>query len=123
MHRTAIFLLLLTAAGSPLFAQRTDRGSLHVTARIEGSIRVVFKAGPDVERTVTGSSAASFNMPTFGGSFTQNPTMTPAPEGGVLISSPFEITVTKANLLSASYTLKARLTTPDYSHSWAIDGI
>jgi hypothetical protein len=30
--------------------------------------------------------------------------------------------VTKANLPSASYSLKARLATPDSSHSWMIDG-
>jgi hypothetical protein len=123
MHRTTISLLLLTTALSPVFAQRTERGSLHVTATVEGSIRVVFKAIPDIERIVTGTTSASFSMPTLGGAFTTNPTMSPAPGGGVLISSPFEITVIKANLMSASYALKARLVTPDLSRSWTVDGI
>ncbi len=44
-------------------------------------------------------------------------------DASFLISTPFTICVIKANLMSTSYALKAKLGMPDASHAWLIDGV
>jgi hypothetical protein len=107
----------------PAFAQSTTRGSLTVTGNVEGSISVEFSAGSTTRNLGHGTGAASFTVPTFGGLFTPGSSAITAGNASFLVSSPFGITVLKANLASTSYTLKASLATPDRSHAWKIDGV
>jgi len=122
VKHSAFFLLLLTAI-EPLSAQPVARGRLQVTAHIEGSIAVVFTADSNVRKVAYGSGSASFIVPVFGGSFSQGSSSVAVGDTSFLISSPFGIKVLKANLASASYTLKATLGTPDRSHVWKIDAV
>jgi len=116
--------VLLTVPLQNVFAQRTANASLRVTAQIQGSISIEFSAGSDHQPMVaSGSGSASFTVPTFGGTFSAQSNPIAAGDSTLLISSPFAIRVIKANLSSASYTLKADLTTPDAAHTWIIDGV
>lgn len=107
----------------PALAQNNARGTLSITGYVEGSIAVEFSAGSATRNVGHGTSAASFTVPTFGGSFTPGSAAVAAGDASFLISSPFGIKVRKANLTSMSYTLKAALSTPDGSHLWKIDGV
>jgi hypothetical protein len=102
---------------------RTASGQIRVTAQVQGSISVRFTAGSAGPITASGGTSAYFTVPVFGASF--SPASTPVASGDstFLISSPFEIEVIKANLPSSSYSLRARLATPDSAHSWRIDGV
>jgi len=105
-----------------VFGQRTASGRLRVNATIEGSISVVFTASNQTVHT-SGSTSATFIVPTLGGSFSLSAAPIASGDSTFLISSPFEIQVTRANLPSASYTLRSWLRSPDTIHSWAIDEI
>lgn len=115
--------LILAAALPAAFAQQTAHGTLKVTGQVEGSIMVEFTAGSITRTVASGTTGASFTVPTYGGLFSQGSSPVAAADGNFLISSPFAIRVRKANLASASYTLKATLMTPDQSHQWKIDGV
>jgi hypothetical protein len=120
-----VILFVLFAASSPalLLAQRPSAGTLRVSAQIEGSMSVVFTAGSALAVRASGAGSATFTVPTIGGSFSMSAAPIAAGDTSFMISSPFEIQVTKANLLSASYTLRSWIQTPDPMHSWKIDGI
>jgi len=119
MRATLVFLFAAALA----FGQRTASGRLRVNAEIEGSISVVFTAPQAQTVQTNGTTSATFTVPTMGGSFSRNATPVMAGDGSFLISSPFEIQVVKANLPSASYTLRSWLNRPDPVHSWLIDSV
>lgn len=117
--------LMSVAVASQAFAGdgRTASGQIRVTAQIQGSISVRFTAGSAGPITASGGTTTSFIVPVFGASFSPTSTPIDSADSTFLISSPFEIQVIKANLPSSSYSLRARLATPDSSHSWKIDGV
>jgi len=119
----AIFLLLISSL-SNVFAQRSAQASLRVTAQVEGSISIEFtSSASQAPITASGSGAVSFVVPTFGGSFSPQSNTVAAGDTTLLISSPFAVRVLRANLRSSTYTLKAKLSSPDVSRNWLIDGM
>jgi hypothetical protein len=119
----AVFLLLISSL-SNVFGQRTAHASLRVTVQIEGSISIEFSSSAsEAPITASGSGAVSFLVPTFGGSFSPQSNTVAAGDTTLLISSPFAVRVLKANLLSSTYTLKAKLSSRDISRSWLVDGM
>jgi hypothetical protein len=123
MRNPVLLLALLAVCAAGLPAQRAASGTLHVTAQIEGSMSVVFAAESMAPVRATGSTSASFSVPTVGGSFSGRSPAAADGESSFLVSEPFAITVHKANLDSSSYTLNASLATPDAARIWKIDGV
>jgi len=121
--RPATVLLLCALSGSLLLGQHSASGHLRVNAQIEGSISVVFTASSAPSIQASGTTSATFSVPTIGGSFSTASAPIAAGDTTFLISSPFEIQVIRANLPSASYTLRSWLGIPDLVHSWTIDGV
>jgi hypothetical protein len=121
MRAFSIFLVTIFSSVS-ICAQHSATGRLRIYAEIEGSLSVVFTAAPAAPIHVTGSNMATFTVPTIGGSFSMNSAPITLADKTFLISSPFEIQVTAANLQSGSYSLKSRLNNSDPAHSWIIDG-
>ena len=123
LKRAILILLAATASATLLFGQHSASGSLRVNVQIEGSLSVVFTAGPAQVIHATGTTSTTFTVPTVGGSFSQNSVPIAAGDTTFLISSPFEIQVVQANLPSGTYTLRSWLNTPDPVHSWMIDAV
>lgn len=123
LTRAIPILLAATSPAALLFAQHSASGNLRVNIQIEGSLSVVFTAGPAQVINATGTTSTTFTVPTVGGSFSQNSTPIAAGDTTFLISSPFQIQVVRANLPSGTYTLRSWLNTPDPVHSWMIDGV
>jgi hypothetical protein len=122
--RAILTFIVATLSSTLLSAQhRTATGTLRVTAQVEGSLSVVFTAAPAQVIHATGRNSATFAVPTVGGSFSMNSAPIASGDTSFLISSPFEIQVVRANLLSGSYTLKSWLNFPDPAHSWTIDSV
>ena len=122
--RNPVFLLALPAfLAADLPAQHSAHGILRVSAQIQGSISVVFAAESMAPVRVTGSTTASFSVPTIGGSFSGRSPAIAAGDTSFRLSEPFVITVHQANLQSASYTLNASLAVVDGTRVWKIDGV
>src|ERR1044072_3588600 len=104
MQHISVTAFVLAGAAS-LCAQPAAHGTLRISGHIEGSLVVVFvpQGAPAAESK--GSNSASFSVPTIGGSFSHRPAAVAAGDTSFLISEPFTITVHKANLASATYTL------------------
>lgn len=123
MLKSFAILGVLALAGAQAFAQTTAHASLCVIGQVEGSMSIEFTVGATTRNAATGSHSASFTIPVFGGSFSQGTSPVAGGDTDFLISSPFGITVLKANLPSSSYTLRASLTVPDRIHVWKIDRV
>jgi hypothetical protein len=119
--KNLLLAILLAAVAGNLAAQPASHGVLRISGHVEGSLIVVFapQSAPAVE--TSGASTASFSVTTIGGSFSHRPAAVAPGETSFLVSEPFSITVRKANLLSATYTLKAALAVPDPQHAWKVD--
>ena len=115
------FVLALTTAA--LQAQQPSRGVLHVSARIQGSMKIVFATDWNGQPSVfTGLDSTSFSVPVME-TFFRSPVSPSAGEATFRAAMPFTIRVINANMPSFSYTLSARLRAPDPARTWAIDGI
>jgi hypothetical protein len=123
LTRAILILLAATSPATLLFGQHSASGNLRVNVQIEGSLSVVFTAGPAQLVQAIGTTSATFTVPTVGGSFSQNSVPIAAGDTTFLISSPFEIQVVRANLPSGTYTLRSWLSIPDPVHSWMIDRV
>ncbi|HML17077.1 MAG TPA: hypothetical protein VK419_08625 [Bryobacteraceae bacterium] len=119
--RAILIVFLATCSAAVVLGQRSATGTLRVSAQIDGSLSVVFTASSGPTVYATGRNSTTFTVPTVGGSFSMNSAPIAAGDTTFLISSPFEIEVTRANLLSGSYTLRSWLNSPDPVHSWLID--
>jgi hypothetical protein len=124
MKSSMCLFLLSIASVTNVFGQRSAQATLRVTAQIEGSISIEFTSSAgQAPITASGSGSVSFVVPTFGGSLSPQSNVVAAGDTTLLISSPFAVRVSKANLLSSTYTLKAKLSSPDVSRSWLVDGV
>jgi hypothetical protein len=123
MRSCAIYLVVAAATVQSLSAQRSAQGSLRVNAQIEGSLSIVFTDSQGARAAGSGSNAAFLTIPVYNGSFSTQSGAPLASDTDFIISTPFSVRVTKANLMSANYSLKARLSASDRAHSWRIDGL
>ena len=118
-----ISLLLVAAPGEVLQAQHAARGTVGVSAHIEGSINVVFSTDSGLPASnYSGSNFAAFSVPVTDGTFLRRSTAADPGDSSFLIVTPFQIRVVKANVASPTYTLTAGLRERDAAHTWEIDG-
>ncbi len=126
MKKLVLIAAALMMISSLAAAQTTASGTLSVTATVNGSINLVFNSDTaGVALTGSGTNAATLAFGTvqaFGGTLATGVTRTPG-TGNFTVSSPFDVFVSKANLTSANYTLKAQLNAADATNTWQVQGV
>jgi hypothetical protein len=121
LQSAAIFTSLILMSGM-VWAQSSS-GTLAVHAELASSINLTFVTDPSgVALTGSGTNAAALDFGTVSLYSTPaaNVTQTVG-TGNFMVSTPFDVSVTKSNVTSANYALSAVLTTVDGTNSWAID--
>ena len=107
-------------------AQTTASGTLNVTATVNGSISLVFNSDaagvPLSSGAGTNAATLAFGNVSAFGNVAANITRTVVPNTNFTISTPVDFNVSKANLTSANYTLKAQLNAADAVNNWAVGG-
>jgi hypothetical protein len=118
-----LFASLLVTSGMAFAAGETSSGTLTVDATLASTINLTFVTDASgVALTGSGTNAATLDFGTVSqtGSLAANVTRTPG-TGNMVISTPFDVSVTKSNLTSATYALTAQLGTADAVNTWVID--
>ncbi len=123
MFSAAVLFASLLLTSGMAFAQITSSGTLTVNASLDSTINLTFVSDASgVALTGSGTNAATldFGAVSQTGSLASNVTRTPG-TGNMVISTPFDVSVTKSNLTSADYSLTAQLGTADVVNTWKID--
>jgi hypothetical protein len=103
MRGAAVRLLLLVIIGVSLRSE-APRGSLQVTARVEGSVLVFLKTDAGDGLSAGGFNSASITLGASGG-------------------FPFTVRAIKANSQSQTYAVTAILSRNDPQFTWCVDGV
>ena len=123
LSATIVLASLLLTSGMAFAAGETSSGTLTVDATLASSINLTFVTDTNgVALTGSGTNTATLDFGTVSqtGALATNVTRTPG-TGNMVISTPFDVSVTKSNLTSASYALTAQLGTADAVNTWVID--
>jgi hypothetical protein len=111
---------------APASAAVTSNGTLGVTATVTNGIKLVFKSdasGVPLGGTGTDTATLAFgNIQAYGGGLSTGVTRT-VNASSFTVSSPFNVNVTKANLVSTSYTLTAQLSAADAQDTFSVGGV
>ena len=127
MNNKFILASVLSAFTGLVSAQVTGGGTLGVTADIQGSILVTFISdGAGLAVTGTGTSAGTLPFASeqmYGGTPAVGVTKVLTSNTSFTLSTPVDIQVDVANTASATYLLKAWLTTADTHHTWTFNSV
>jgi hypothetical protein len=122
---TAVMLMISSAAMAQ--AGQTTSGTLTVQAIVNSSLTLIFNSDASGIGLSSGDGTSTAtlnfgNISAFGPLGSPNITRTVVPGTSFTVSTPVDVTVSKANITSANYTLKAQLGTADATNTWAVGG-
>lgn len=123
---TLVFAALMMSSFAAAQAGNTASGTLAVTANVTSSISLAFSTsagGVALTGTSTNAALAFGTVQAFGGTPAQGVTVTNNGTTSFTVSSPVDVTVTKANSTSANYKLTAQLTTADAVNTWTVGSV
>jgi hypothetical protein len=120
---TGLFTGLFLIPGLDSALGQTSSGTLTVTATVQSSISLTFLTDTNgVALTGSGTNVATLNFGTVS-QFISPPSKVSETIGATsfTVSTPFDVSVVKSNVTSATYALTAEVQTADSVNTWVID--
>ncbi len=129
MKKVTLFLAFLAGVLvlPGMASATTDTGTLTVTATVNSSISLTFvSSGSGISLAGSGTNSATMAFGTVAAYSGTVPAGVTKTNNGVTnwqLSTPFLVSVQKANLSSSNYTLTAQLSAADATFTWLIDSV